>query len=289
MNRIKLIALAACLLSVFACSPARQRHTFYSLFLRPDSLQVEEVWQPEGEKVRISHHGPAVENRYMALRIYFDARAAIDVYSKSGLVDDELGRWMWYPTPEQQQAEGAGCDEYFVGPTVGLGGVQLWDGEQAVPLVTTAGRRALVGRTANGAFMEMVSYGIPYLADTVDVSIRVDVYDDDRWADVTVRELGGKPVRFVTGVNYHPGSQVRQAEGVAAVWGEHPANVSASPVPIGGAIRYNPADFPQAEDTGDAIRLVSVPIASFGTRIASASVKEPELCTPERFFDFVTQ
>ena len=142
MKRFLLPLVAACLL--LSCRPAVQRHTFYSLFTRPDSVQVERVWEPQGEKVRISHHGPAVENRYMALRIYFDSRAAIDVYSKSGLIDDELGKWLWYPTAEQQELGGAGCDEYFVGATVGLGGVQLWDGEKEIPLVTTAGRLAQV-------------------------------------------------------------------------------------------------------------------------------------------------
>ena len=287
MKRFLLPLVAACLL--LSCRPAVQRHTFYSLFTRPDSVQVERVWEPQGEKVRISHHGPAVENRYMALRIYFDSRAAIDVYSKSGLIDDELGKWLWYPTAEQQELGGAGCDEYFVGATVGLGGVQLWDGEKEIPLVTTAGRLAQVGRTDTGAFMEMISYGVPYLQDTLDVSLRVEVYDKCRWAGVTVRELGGKPVRFTTGVNYHPGAQVISREGLAAVWGEHPANISDHPVPIGGAIRYKAEEFPTVEDTGKAIRLVSAPLPEFRTQILSASVKEAELNTPQAFFAFVEQ
>lgn len=280
-------ALFTCLLLALACTPRPARHTFYSQFLRTDSLQVAEIWEPEGETVPIAHHGPAVENQFMALRIYFDKRAAIDVYSKSGLLDNELGRWKWYPTPENQAAEGAGCDEYYVGKTVGLGGIQLWDGEKAVPLITGKGRRSLVGRTDNGAFMEMISYGVPCGADSVDVSLRVDVTDSSRWATVTVRELSGKPLRFVTGVNYHPGAEILSESGLAAVWGEHPANISAHPVPIGGAIRYNLADFPQAEDTGLAIQLVSVPLAAFSTEILSASAKEKELPAADRFFSYV--
>ncbi len=263
------------------------RHTYFSQFLRPDSLQVAEIWQPEGETLRVAHHGPAVENQFMALRIYFDARAAIDVYSKSGLIDNELGWWRWYPTPEEQEAHGAGCDEYYVGKTVGLGGIQLWDGEKAVPLATTAGRRSLVGRTDNGAFMEMISYGIPYLQDTVDVSLRIDVSDDSRWAMVSVKELNGNPVSFVTGVNYHPGSKIIRQEGLAAVWGEHPANISAHPIPIGGAIRFNPHDFQIVEDADNAIRLISKPLTEFRTQIISASEKESELNTAKRFFEFV--
>lgn len=289
MKKSVLTFIFGCMLLAGACKPSRQQHTFFSQFLRPDSLQLAEIWQPEGAPVRISHHGPAVENQYMALRIYFDARAAIDVYSKSGQIDNELGRWMWYPTPEQQEAEGAGCDEYFVGSTVGLGGIQLWDGEGSVPLQTTAGRRSLVGRTQNGAFMEMISYGVPCGKDTVDVSLRVEVSDEDRWATVIVRELNGKALRYVTGVNYHPGAQVQVKEGLAAVWGQHPANVSDHPSPIGAAIRFDPAQFPQVQDDGQAIRLISVPLAEFHTRIVSASEKETELGSAGRFFYFCNQ
>lgn len=274
------------LFAATSCKPP-QRHTFYSQFLRSDSLQVEEIWAPEGKVRRVGHHGPAVENRYMALRFYLDGRGAVDVYSKSGLIDDELGRWKWYPTREQQENEGAGSDDYYVGGTVGLGGVRLWDGEKEIRMEPTAGLLSLVGRTDKGAFMEMISYRVPYMADTVDVSVRVDVTDRGRWAKVSVRELSGKPVRFVTGINYHPNSQIVQRKGLAAVWGEHPADISPSPVPIGGAIRYNPSQFPEAEDLGDEIRLVSVPVPSFSTEIVSASVKESRLCTAERFFRFV--
>lgn len=282
----KLFSVLA-LIAAAACSEA-PRHTYYSLFSRSDSLQVAEIFSPGGNEVKtVGHHGPAVENQYMALRFYFDGRGAIDVYSKSGRIDNELGRWLWYPSSEAQASEGAGCDEYFVGKTLGLGGVRLWDGSGEVRLKVNSGRRCTVGRTKDGAYMEMISYGIAYQEDTVDVSIRVDVYDRERWAVVTVKELSGKPLQFVTGVNYHPGSEVRSGEGWAAVWGEHPADVSGNPAPIGGALRYDPKQFPTQEDTGTAIRLVSVPLPSFSTRIVAASVKEDKLNSAELFFPFV--
>ncbi|MBO4340367.1 MAG: DUF4861 family protein [Bacteroidales bacterium] len=287
MKRTSVFVLAGLLLFAGACSHKVERHTFYSQFLRTDSLQVEEIWAPDGKEPRAGHHGPAVENRYMALRFYLDGRSAIDVYSKSGLIDDELGRWLWYPSREAQEKDGAGCDEYFVGRTVGLGGVRLWNGENEVEMVPSAGLRSLVGRTEGGAYMEKIFYGVPYLADTIDVSVRVDVSDVSRWAVVSARELSGKPVRFVTGVNYHPGSEILRDEGLAAVWGCHPADVSSKPVPIGGAIRFNPSVFPFVDDTGNTVRLVSEPVSGFSTEIVSASVKEAELCTAERFFDFV--
>ena len=287
-NRTLSALLALCLLG--ACAPSRVQHTFYSQFTRPDSIQVAEIWAPEGVLDRMpGHHGPAVENQYMALRFYFDARGAIDVYNKSGRIDNELGRWLWYPTPQQQQEEGAGGDDYYVGKTVGLGGVRLWDGEKEIPLETTAGRRSLVGRTEAGAFMEMIAYGVLYQGETVDISLRVDVFDDSRWARVSVRELNGKAVRYTTGINYHPGAEIRQeADGLIAVWGVHPANISAHPAPIGAAIRYNPADFPEREDNGEAFRLFSTPLPAFCTWIVSASTKESELGSAERFFPYVS-
>ena len=288
MSRLSLsIISAAALFAVAACSGGG-RHCFYSQFRRSDSLQVAEIFSPEGKEVNaMGHHGPAVENRYMALRFYFDGRGAIDVYSKSGKLDNELGRWLWYPSAEAQAKEGAGCDEYYVGKTVGLGGVRLWDGEREIRLDATAGRRSIVGRTRRGAFMEMISYGVPCQGDTVDVSVRVDVTDRDRWALVTVRELNGKPLRFATGINYHPGSQIRRGEGRLAVWGEHPADVSSHPAPIGGAIRFDPQQFPEVEDTDTAFRLISTPLSSFSTRIAAASTREDKLNTAERFFTFI--
>ena len=282
-----LVITAAALFTTVSCSESG-RHCFNSQFRRSDSLQVAEIFSPVGNEVNaMGHHGPAVENRFMALRFYFDGRGAIDVYSKSGKIDNELGRWLWYPSAETQAGEGAGCDEYYVGKTVGLGGVRLWDGEQEVRLDATAGRRTIVGRTKRGAFMEMISYGVPCQEDTVDISVRVDVTDRDRWALVTVRELNGKPLRFATGINYHPGSQIRQGEGWLAVWGEHPADVSSHPAPIGGAIRFDPQQFPEVEDTGTAFRLISKPLPSFSTRIAAASIKEDELNSAERFFAVV--
>jgi len=281
-----ILFVAAAIFVAAACSGVR--HTYYSQFSRADSLQVAEIFSPEGVEFKtVGHHGPAVENQYMALRLYFDARGAIDVYNKSGKIDNELGRWRWYPSPDEQEKEGAGCDEYFVGQTSGLGGVRLWDGQQEVRLNTTAGRRSIVGRTQKGAYMEMISYGVVYQEDTVDVSVLVEVWEDSRWANVTVRELSGKPLRFATGVNYHPGAQIRSGEGWIAVWGEHPADVSGHPAPIGCALRYSPQQFPSSEDTGTAIRLISLPISSFSTQIMAASVKEDGLNTPERFFEFV--
>lgn len=287
MKRLIPFIVAAVLLP--GCKSPVAQHTFFSQFLRSDSLQVAEVWGPPGSKLinAVGHHGPAVENQFMALRLYFDGRGAIDVYSKSGRIDNELGRWLWYPSVEKQQEEGAGCDQYYVGKTFGLGGVRLWDGDQEIRLESTRGRRSQVGRTKCGAYMKMIAYGVPFQEDTVDVSMRIDVSDRSRWARVTIRELGGKPLRFATGVNYPEGARIFMGSDRAAVWGEHPADLSAAPAPIGAAISYDPAQFPHVEDTGNTIRLVSCPLSEYTTFIISASEKEDELNTADRFFAFV--
>ena len=118
MNRLY-IFLTVSVMSLVSGTALAQ--TAASLFWRSDSLQVNEIVSETGDQYRkVGHHGPAVENSHMALRIYFNDSGAIDVYSKTGR-GMELEEYLWYPTPMQQE-HGAGNDEYLVGKTVGLGG-----------------------------------------------------------------------------------------------------------------------------------------------------------------------
>ncbi|MBQ2448269.1 MAG: DUF4861 family protein, partial [Bacteroidales bacterium] len=83
------------LLAIMAFSMNAQ--TDISLFWRSDSIQVSEIFSPEGDLYRkVGHHGPAVENDYMALRIYFNHSGSIDVYSKQK-PQLELATAHWYP------------------------------------------------------------------------------------------------------------------------------------------------------------------------------------------------
>lgn len=261
--------------------------TASSLFFRSDSLQVPEFSSEEVVQYRkVGHHGPAVEDAGAAYRIYYNDSGAIDLYSKSG-EQMELRKYLWYPTEKQQAEEGAGCDEYLVGKTVGLGGIALWDGKQEVKLVATKSRTARAGETENGSFAEIVSYGVKCGKRLYDISLRVDVFNGSRVAKVTATELNGKKVRFLTGVNYHPGESVTVGEGYAAVWGIHPADVSQNPSPLGAAILFDPALFPMVNRTGDMVRLVSRPATTVSTRITAASTKEKGIDTEERLLAFV--
>lgn len=263
--------------------------TATSLFWRSDSLQISEIVSEKANQYKtVGHHGPAVENSHMALRLYFNDSGAIDVYSKNGR-GMELLTYKWYPTKENQVEHGAGCDEYKVGKTVGLGGIALWDGKQEVKLVATNGRTARVGQTKKGSFAEMIAYGVLYNGEKVDISIRIDVTEKTRIATVTAKELSGKKVQFLTGVNYHKGQAVKFGESYISVWGTHPADVSASPIPIGAGMFFSNKAFPQVDKTENMVRLISKPASQVQTKIVSASTKEAELNTAKRFETFMTK
>lgn len=261
--------------------------TASSLFWLRDSLQVTEIVSEEAVQYRnVGHHGPAVENAGFALRVYFNDSGAVDIYSKSGK-QMELLKYLWYPTEAQMRDEGAGCDEYLVGKTVGVGGFSLWDGRKEVKLVATRGRTARTGRTDSGSYAEIISYGVLCGRKSYDISVRVDVFDGDRSAVVTATELNGKKVRFLTGVNRQPGGVIRRGDGYASVWGVHPSDVSKNPIPLGAGIIWDPAVFPDVSETTDMVRLISKPAAGVSARVVAASTKEPGINTAELLDSYV--
>ena len=279
-RKIYLAALAA--LPLFFCAHGGAQ-TATSLFWRSDSLQVKEIVSEQAVQYNfVGHHGAAVENSKCALRIYFNDSGAIDVYSKSG-AQMELLKYHWYPTEQQMADEGAGCDEYLVGRTVGLGGIALWDGEKEVKLVATKGRTARVGQIRGGSFAEMIAYGVMYKGEPVDISIRVEMKDRSRVAKVIATELGGRKVQFLTGVNYHPGETVKFGKKYISVWGVHPADVSQNPCQLGGGMWFKPGKFFAPEKTADMVRIISKPASKIQTQVVAASVKESELNTAEKF------
>ncbi|MBR4585980.1 MAG: DUF4861 family protein [Bacteroidales bacterium] len=276
------LAALAALPLFFSCAHGGAQ-TATSLFWRSDSLQVKEIVSEQAVQYNfVGHHGPAVENSGCALRIYFNDSGAIDVYSKSG-AQMELLKYHWYPTEKQMAEEGAGCDEYLVGRTVGLGGIALWDGEKEVKLVATKGRTARVGQIRGGSFAEMIAYGVMYKDEPVDISIRVEMTDRSRVAKVIATELGGRKVQFLTGVNYHPGETVEFGKDYISVWGIHPADVSQNPCELGGGMWFKPAKFLAPEKTADMVRIISKPASRIETQVVAASVKESELNTAEKF------
>lgn len=262
--------------------------TDISLFWRSDSVQVSEIYSPDGDLYRkVGHHGPAIENPYMALRIYYNHSGSIDVYSKQQ-AQLELAAAHWYPTAEMQ-AQGFGCDEYKVGSTVGLGGYNLWDGENVIKLTATEGRVARVKKIKNGAVAEMLAKGVQYRDKKVDILIRVTMYDDKREAVVEAFSKKGGKVQFVTGVNFHDGKQLFSDECHIATWGKHPADVSKNPINIGGGMVYNPGTLDQKQVTKKAVLLISKPCKHYKTKVVSAGEREAELNTADKFINYVKQ
>lgn len=263
--------------------------TAKSLFWRADSLQVSEIVSETGNQYnKVGHHGPAVENSHMALRVYFNDTGAIDVYSKSGR-GMELMEYLWYPTKEQQDTLLLGADGYIAGKTVGLGGVALWDGEKEVKLVATKGRTARVGDTKKGAYAEIIAYGVAYRGDYVDISIRVEVEAKSRVAVVTATELSGKKVQFLTGINFHEGQKLAYGEEYISIWGPHPVKKTETPFPIGAGMFFSSKTFPVLEKTDDMVRIISKPASKVSTKVVSASVKEAEINSAKRFESYMVR
>ena len=276
-----MIALLFC----FTCFG--QNNTDTSLYMKSEKITyLTDIGSESGDLYKtIGHHGPAVENEWMALRIYFSDKVAIDVYSKAkpGL---ELKKAQWYPTPAQQK-EGWGADYYKVASTVGLGGVKLWDGEKIVPLNPVSNRLARVGKTDTTSWMEMISRGVPYKGKKVDILVRVTVTSGKREAKVEAVSLSGDKVHFATGVNYFKDFETKKGKNYIAVWGKHPEDVAAEIVEIGAAILYNPKDYVKTTDDGTQHLLISKPTKTLETKIISSSAREEELNTLDKLEAYI--
>lgn len=260
--------------------------TAVSLKWKDSTCQESSIRSTTGNLYRqLAHHGPAVENEYAAFRFYFDHKVSIDVYNKvkPGL---ELEAAAWYPTPEQQQ-QGWGADQYKVWNTVGCGGVRLWDGTKEVFLNPVTSRTARVCKEANHSYMEMLSEGIPYLGDTIDVLVRLTVFSGRREAKVEAFAFSAKPVQFLTGLNFHPQTETLTGPNYVASWGIHPEDVAAFQMKIGAAVWYDPADFEPLVKTDDVFRLVSKPTHYLSTWITTACEKEAGMADLTQFSNYL--
>lgn len=266
-----------------------QDGTDVSLYLKKDkNTSQSEIESKSGNMFhKVGHHGPAAENQWFALRIYFNKTGAIDVYSKAkpGL---ELREKKWYPS-KKDQLNGWGADYYKVGKTVGLGGIQLWDGEKAIPLNPVSLRTAKVSKNERSSTMEMLSKGIPCNEKTIDILVRVTVYSDKREAKVEAFSQTEVPVQFVTGINFHKETEVKKGKNYIATWGIHPEDVAAEKVKVGAALIFNPDDFASQTDDGKQILLISKPTAKLETWISSANARESEINTFNEFIKMVNK
>ena len=253
------------------------------MYLKSDKItQLEYIESKRGNLFnKLGHHGPAIENQWYALRLYFSRKAAIDVYSKAkpGL---ELADKKWYPSKKEQLA-GWGADYYKVGNTVGLGGIKLWNGEKVLDLHPVKLRSALVTVSNDSASMEMISEGIAYQGRTVDIKVRVTVFSSRREAKVEAFSMTGEAVQFVTGINYFKNLRTKKDENYALTWGIHPEDVAAEKIEVGAAIILQKDIIEEHLDDGNQILFITKPVQSFSTWITSYSTREAGINSFEIF------
>lgn len=278
--------LLAAMMLMGAMSVSAQNMTDISLQWKDSTKQSASIESTTGNLYKmLNHHGPAIENEWIGLRLYFDHKVSIDTYNKAK-PQLELAEAGWYPTPEQQK-EGWGADQYKVGATVGMGGVRLWDGEKEVLLNPVTKRTARVRKEANLSYMEMLSEGVPYKGDTIDVLVRVTVFSGMRDAKVEAFAFSSKPVQFFTGLNYHLQTETKQGDNYVCAWGIHPEDVAAFQVKIGSAVMYNPDDFEKITKGEKAYEMVSKPTKYLETWITSSCEREKELNTMDEFVKYL--
>lgn len=263
--------------------------TDVSLFLNKDKQNyLTEIESNSGNLFnKLGHHGPAIENPWYGLRIYFNKKMAIDVYSKAkpGL---ELTTTKWYPTKDQQR-KGWGADYYKVGNSLGLGGIRLWDGEKIVPLNPVNRRSAKVINEEGKAVMEVLSEGVPYKGKNIDVIVRVTTFADNRLSTVEAEIADGTSVQFITGINHHDGISVKKEAGFIATWGVHPEDVALEKVEVGAAIIFDKEDFlDQLEDKNQHL-LISKPTHQLSIKISSCNARESELNSEAAFVKFLKE
>ena len=260
-----------------------ENKTDVSLFMdkAPDT-QLTECASKSGDLYKkLGHHGPAIENEYVGYRMYFDKKTAIDLYSKPK-PRLELKQTKWYSTPEQQN-KGWGADHYFVGKTIGAGGVRLWDGEQIVPLHPVSKRSGRVSKEDDSSYLEILSEGVSYKGDKVDVLIRMTVTSSVREATVEVTALGDDEVQFVTGLNHREDETWFSKENFILSWAPTGGKVAVGKIDVGAAILFNPEDFEDRKDSDTQEVLISKPCKQLNYRITSANSEETAVNTLERF------
>ncbi|MCF8346498.1 MAG: DUF4861 domain-containing protein [Bacteroidales bacterium] len=265
----------------FFCSA--QWNTDVSLFYKKHpEVRIDFVESKRGNLFhKLGHHGPAVENPYFGLRLYFNKKTAIDVYSKS-VPRMELNARKWYPS-KADQMNGWGADYYKVGRTLGLGGFKLWDHGKIVDLHPVDNRSARVFQGRDSSYIEMVSEGVKYKDGKVDIRVLVIVYPDSRLAKVSAESLDGNKVQFVTGINYHDELEIRQTDRYIATWGIHPEDVAAEKVAVGAALFIPEMGISDVQKYQDQYILISYPVNHLSVQVTSANAREQEINTFRKF------
>lgn len=248
-------------------------------------LDVSMFWKKTGENLhwvedekgdlfkKLGHHGPAIENAYLAYRVYFNESGSVDILSKFK-PRLELKTSLWYPKKNNCPSD-FGTDNYHVGKSVGLGGINLYDpsfGLQQLGPVNN--RTAEVILTDTTAQLIMTSYGIPYSGTLVDIEFRLTSRKGDRHATVQVKELNGIPVQFTTGLSINNKVEIIKGENYLITWGDYNSHAKYAVFNIGAGILYNPNDFVSTISEDGQELLVSAPVNHLNYIISACNDKE---------------
>ena len=258
------------------CSSA-QNDTAASMFLKKDGRYIHRAESATGDLWNeMGHHGPAVENIWAGYRIYFDRKAAFDLYSKArpGL---ELKQTKWY-TSDKLKSAGFGSDLYWVGESIGAGSIRLWEDGEVKQLHPVKNRIATVTTEGSISQLDLLSEGVPYAGRTVDLLIRLTVFSGHRYARIEAFVFSDQPVQLVTGLNHNPRLKLGESESHLLTWGRHKTEHE-----VGAALLFNPEDFVKKETREQERLLISRPTRYLRTWITTASDLETEISNLDGF------
>lgn len=272
---IKYCLILFCFLSSFLFLKAQESAKLdVSMFWKKSEEQLSFVEDAKGDLFsKLAHHGPAVENLWLAYRVYFNSSSSVDILSKFQ-PRLELRTSHWYPKKNACPAD-YGTDNYNVGSSVGLGGIKLFDPEVGLQKLNPVSKRtAQVLLEIDSAQIIMTSYGIPYLDYKVDIEFKLTCYADSRHAKIEVKELNGKEVQFATGIALHSKLESKQEENYLLTWGDYNSHAKYAVFNIGAAILYNPKDFESELSLENEQLFISKPCSSLSYFISACNDKE---------------
>lgn len=260
-----------------------------SLFWKKSGKQESKISDEKGNLyLKLGHHGPAIENLWVAYRVYFNDAGGVDVYSKFK-PQLELKATKWYASKAQKEAH-FGSDNFAVGKSVGLGGVKLWDGENFSNLGPVTKRTAEVELNDTVAQIRMTSYGVPYQGQLIDVLYTLSCYANNRHAIIEVSELNGIAVQFATGFPEHADLKMEKASNYLLAWGDYKSHERQAVFNLGTALIYNPKDFEDSRTVGGEHLLISKPSTYLRYVVTSANDKEnSDLSSFQAFKEYVLE
>lgn len=282
---VVLVLLILLLGQVSAQDSPKLNETDVSMFYNSNKVYILEAESADGNLWnKIGHHGPAIENLWAGYRIYFNKRAAIDLYNKS-VPRLELKKTKWY-TSDSLISDGYGIDTYWVGNSIGVGSIRLWDGDSVRMLEPVKNRRALLVKEGTISQINLFSEGIPFQGKEIDVLVRITVFSSYRYAKVEAYVLSDENVQLVSGLNYNSNVKVVESEDNIISWGNHNSNTE---VEVGAALIYRKVDFERKLAKEGEHLLISKPTKYLSLWITTASNMEVDLNDWEKFQKYVQE